>query len=178
MVHPKIVTSAYLSTLAKPDEKYMVRLILTVAASNKQYRVNGRRQTVYVFEFDPELATHKLDIPESVYMDGIPKRGVLRDKGELMAYDIFAKRSPLASNIVPLILPWSGYVAPPVETPVVRDISESPEVPGGSRVHHHKVADDSPLPQNEKTRSEAAVRSAEYRAKKAAEKQAALAATE
>lgn len=172
MVHPKLISSAYLASLAKPDEKYMVRLLLTVAASNKQYRVNGRRQTVYIFEFDPELATHKLDIPESVYMDGVPARGVIRDKGDLIAFDIFAKRSPLASNIVPLIMPWSGYVAPPVQTPVVRDVEEAPEVPGGSRVHHHKVADDSPLPGNERPRSEAASRAAEYRAKKAAEKAA------
>jgi hypothetical protein len=65
---PNTLSRQTLASLA-PDDTHCVRVILKKVANNAPYLVRGRTRK-YLFERNPEVKAHALDIPVSVWMQG------------------------------------------------------------------------------------------------------------
>ncbi len=102
---------AELDKLATPADIRAIRVILRQVNNHGPYVVNGRAHK-YIFRFDTTLDAHKLDIPESVWMNGVP--GGAYVDNESVCHDILANRALHLAPLVPLIVPMAGGKA---ETP-------------------------------------------------------------
>lgn len=108
---PKLVDRSWLAANAKPDEQWGVRLVLRTVANDKPYKVQGRVRQ-YVFTKNREANAHCLDVPLSIWQDGVGNTNY-RNNGS-MAWDVQSTRT--LSPIVVIVIPWQTAK---VETPVV-----------------------------------------------------------
>lgn len=99
-----------LNKLASPNDTRAVRVVLRQVQNLAPYTVSGRTNQ-YVLTYDPTLCAHTIDVPESVWMNGIPG-GAYQDNHSV-AHDIQANRAITLAPLVCLIVPMQGGQAIP-----------------------------------------------------------------
>src|SRR5688500_10505029 len=97
-----LIKSSDLLKKAAADEQTMVRLILRDVTNQRPYSKRGRRSTIYLFEFNPKLGAHVLDVPQSVWMKCVPTAGLKAN--ESLAWDIMGSSGIAHSPIIPLVI--------------------------------------------------------------------------
>lgn len=118
MTLPLQIDSNFLRTLA-PNDTRIVRVILRLVHSTATYRLRGKKRT-YLFVMNIQAGCHVLDVPESIWNDGIPA-GKYRENLSI-AHDLFADSRPGNSPLIPVILRVGEDVpaeAPPADVPVL-----------------------------------------------------------
>lgn len=113
---PNLVTNAILAKLASPEETHCVRVIARRCLNQRPLAIRGRHRT-YHAEHVAECGYHALDVPLTVWMDGI-EPGTYRDNKSI-AQDLQATCGPATLPLIFTVLPWRGAkaVTPVVEAP-------------------------------------------------------------
>jgi hypothetical protein len=110
-----------LAQFAAPNETHAVRVVLQKVANSAPYLVRGRLRR-YIFERNPEVGAHCLDIPVSVWMANLPKGGSYR-QNESIADDL---RPTIQLPFIIHVVPWKGAKVsndpPPSVWPAVHKI--------------------------------------------------------
>lgn len=101
---PQNVTPEVLASLAAPDEKLAVRVLIRRTANTGLQTLRGRFRR-YIAKRDDKLGCHVIDIPLSVWMNGVP-RGTYHDN-QSVCHDIMGNRPVTKAPLVLLIVPWS-----------------------------------------------------------------------
>lgn len=121
---PKTVTAAVLAAAAAPDETAVVRVLIRRVFNQNPYTLRGARRT-YIATHNPTVGCHCLDVPLSVWMDGVPAAGY-RDN-ESVAHDLMGLRGAGKSPLVFLVVPINGsaVIAPATSASVPTDSNSS-----------------------------------------------------
>ena len=114
MTLPKLVDNKILASLASPSDAFAVRVIVRRVVNNAPYRIHGKIRH-YLAAFDKALGAHCIDVPLSVWMDGIAT-GIYRDNLSV-AHDLQGNRSQSMAPLVFLVIPWKQAAAPAVAVP-------------------------------------------------------------
>jgi hypothetical protein len=94
MNYPHLINQKWLDNRADKKERRIVRLILKGCSNFRPFAVSGATCHKYLFTYDPKIAAHVLNVPESLWME----------KNGAMAYDLMSKRK--GNPLVVLILPY------------------------------------------------------------------------
>lgn len=97
---PLHISSDFLRSLA-PDDTRIVRVLLRLVHSSGTYRLRGKKRT-YFFVHNAKAGCHILDVPESVWNEGIPV-GKYRDNFSI-AHDLFAELRQGSTPLIPILL--------------------------------------------------------------------------
>jgi hypothetical protein len=97
---PLHISSDYLRRLA-PNDTRIVRVLLRLVHSSGTYRLRGKKRT-YFFVHNAKVGCHVLDVPESVWNDGIPA-GKYKENFSV-AHDLFANISQGNAPLIPVLL--------------------------------------------------------------------------
>jgi hypothetical protein len=100
---PLAINSEVLAEHASPHDTRKIRVVLRRVANTGMYRLRGRKRE-YHMVFDPSLSAHILDVPESLWMDGIPQGSYAENLS--IAHDIQGNRSATLAPLVFLLLPY------------------------------------------------------------------------
>lgn len=105
---PKTVTNAILASLAAPDELFMVRVLVRNKTNHADYIIRGKNRIArtYKAKFNPDLRCHVIDVPMSVWMDGVGT-GTYRDNSSV-CHDVMGCRNANLSPLVVLVVPFPG----------------------------------------------------------------------
>lgn len=104
MIVPTFIDRKVAAQLAAPDETHAVRVILQKVANPGAYRLRCRLRS-YLFERNPDVRAHALDIPVSLWMQGVPKPGQPANRNTSISDDL----KPTAQlPLVIQIVPWKG----------------------------------------------------------------------
>lgn len=105
---PKTVTNAILRSIAAPDELFQVRILVRNQTNHADYVIRGKNRIArkYLAKYDESLRCHVLDVPLSVWMDGIAK-GPYRDN-DSVCHDVMGSRNVKLFPLVSLIVPFPG----------------------------------------------------------------------
>lgn len=131
---PNFIDNRTLRSLAAPDETTMVRVLARRVSSSVAFRHRARLRT-YAFEKNGTLAAHVLDVPASVWMQGIPN-GAYRENPSI-SDDL----QPTA--LVPLtiqVLPWPGATVPASTEPPAEPPAETPRQAAARKAREAKQA--------------------------------------
>lgn len=109
MNYPNIITNKFLASVASPTEQMMVRLIIRHVANNSVYNLHGRKNRHYHFEFNRQFNAHILDVPLSVWMDGVNTAVPAQDNASI-AWDLMNKKHSFGSPIL-IVVPWPNAKA-------------------------------------------------------------------
>lgn len=75
---PQVLSTSILSKLAAPEETHFVRVLLLRVNNTGVFRHRCKRRQ-YLFEKVGSAGGHVIDIPLSLWMDGMPRSGAYRD---------------------------------------------------------------------------------------------------
>lgn len=97
---PKVLSKTTLRPITSPDETHAVRVVLHEAHNSGPFRLQCQQRT-YVFEKNGTVGKHVLDIPVSIWMDGV---GQTRFAANKSVCDDFrtAKNAPYTFQVIPL----------------------------------------------------------------------------
>lgn len=155
---PNFIDRRTLAKMAAPDETHCVRVILQKVSNSAPYTVRSRLRR-YVFERNGLAGCHVLDVPVSVWMQGVPTSGPYRQNPSIS--DDLQPTVQLPFTIQ--VIPWKAKVqappavieqSPPVEdteeaeAPPVEDTEESPAAARARKMREAKAAKKNPQPES------------------------------
>ena len=117
---PQELTQALATALASPQDRLAMRVIARRVANQALYRLHGKRRS-YVLAYCPTMRVHFIDVPVSVWADGIDPARPYEDNFSV-AHDIQANFAH-AESLVMFPVPFGNAAAAEpleTETPVVR----------------------------------------------------------
>ena len=118
---PQELTQALATALASPQDRLAMRVIARRVANQALYRLHGKRRS-YVLAYCPTMRVHFIDVPVSVWSDGIDPERPYEDNFSV-AHDIqanFAHAESLVMFPVPFAAAMAADESPEPEAPVVR----------------------------------------------------------
>ena len=112
---PRIVDNKILAALASPGDTVAVRVIVRRVNNNNPFRIHGKTRH-YVATHDRAMGVHCIDVPLSVWMDGIASGGAYRDNLSI-AHDLQGDRSQSAAPLIFLVVPFGNGAVVPAQAP-------------------------------------------------------------
>lgn len=97
---PKVLSKTTLRQITSPEETHAVRVVLHEAHNSGPYRLQCQQRT-YIFEKNGTVGKHIIDIPVSIWMQGV---GETRFAANRSVCDDFrtAKTVPYTFQVIPL----------------------------------------------------------------------------
>jgi hypothetical protein len=99
---PATINAKILRELAAPNETHAVRVVCLRTSGPTQFRFRGIKRQ-YLFERDGVSGMHVLDVPQSLWMDGV-SAGAYRPNLSI-AHDMQARPLPMVP-LLTLLVPW------------------------------------------------------------------------